>query len=46
MDFSNFESLVNKHLSAIKFPTSPKNLYEPIEYFLSIGGKRVRPIAV
>ena len=45
MDLSNFESLVNKHLSAIKFPTSPKNLYEPIEYFISIGGKRVRPIA-
>ena len=45
MDLSNFESLVNKHLSEIKFPTSPKNLYEPIEYFISIGGKRVRPIA-
>ena len=45
MDLFNFESLVNKHLSSIKFPTSPKNLYQPIEYFISIGGKRVRPIA-
>ena len=45
MYLSNFEILVNKHLSAIKFPTSPKNLYEPIEYLISIGGKRVRPIA-
>ena len=45
MCLSNFESLINKHLSAIKFPTSPKNLYEPIEYLISIGGKRVRPTA-
>ena len=45
MDLINYESLVNKHLSAIKFPTTPKNLYEPIEYLISIGGKRVRPIA-
>lgn len=26
------------------FPTQPKNLYDPCTYFLSIGGKRVRPI--
>ncbi len=26
------------------FPTQPVNLYEPAEYFLSIGGKRIRPV--
>lgn len=26
------------------FPASPASLYEPNEYFLKIGGKRVRPI--
>lgn len=26
------------------FPAEPKNLYEPCTYFLSIGGKRIRPI--
>ena len=26
------------------FPSSPASLYEPNEYFLKIGGKRVRPI--
>ena len=25
------------------FPTQPINLYEPCEYFLQIGGKRIRP---
>jgi geranylgeranyl diphosphate synthase type II len=27
-----------------QFPTAPASLYEPGEYFLSIGGKRIRPI--
>ena len=27
------------------FPNEPYNLYEPAEYFLSIGGKRIRPVA-
>jgi len=26
------------------FPEAPVSLYEPCEYFLSIGGKRIRPI--
>ncbi len=27
------------------FPHQPEGLYEPAEYFLGIGGKRIRPIA-
>jgi geranylgeranyl diphosphate synthase type II len=27
------------------FPAEPAGLYEPAEYFLGIGGKRIRPIA-
>lgn len=27
-----------------KFPLEPKNLYEPISYILSLGGKRLRPV--
>lgn len=38
--------LVEEHLNQNPFPTQPKNLYEPIEYFLEIGGKRMRPILV
>lgn len=30
--------------SAAHFPERPVNLYEPAAYFLSIGGKRVRPV--
>jgi geranylgeranyl diphosphate synthase, type II len=26
------------------FPASPKNLYEPLSYFLNLGGKRLRPV--
>lgn len=26
------------------FPGEPSNLYEPAEYFLGIGGKRIRPV--
>ncbi len=26
------------------FPNTPKNLYEPLKYFIEIGGKRIRPL--
>lgn len=26
------------------FPAQPQNLYEPCDYFLQIGGKRIRPV--
>jgi geranylgeranyl diphosphate synthase type II len=26
------------------FPLSPKSLYDPCEYFLGIGGKRIRQV--
>jgi geranylgeranyl diphosphate synthase, type II len=32
--------------SVQQFPNAPASLYEPNEYFLQLGGKRVRPIAV
>ncbi|MBQ7773182.1 MAG: polyprenyl synthetase family protein [Bacteroidales bacterium] len=34
---------VENGLSAINFRLEPKELYEPIEYMISIGGKRLRP---
>lgn len=43
----NTEYLINKIEDAIKsMPISeePKSLYEPIQYILSLGGKRVRPL--
>lgn len=33
-------------LQGVAYPTSPEGLYEPIEYVLSSGGKRIRPVLV
>ena len=36
--------LVEQELYGLKYPSSPADLYSPIEYILSLGGKRMRPI--
>lgn len=36
--------LVEQELLSIKYPLQPVDLYMPIEYILSLGGKRMRPI--
>jgi len=33
-----------KHFARRHFPESPSSLYDPCEYFLGLGGKRIRPI--
>ena len=35
---------VNSHILGLRFGRSPKGLYEPVEYVLSLGGKRIRPV--
>lgn len=35
---------VNNYLANLPYERRPKGLYEPIEYVLSMGGKRVRPV--
>lgn len=35
---------IDLQISAIKYPSSPSGLYEPIKYALSAGGKRLRPM--
>ena len=39
-------SLISGELNCIKYPKTPLSLYEPIEYILDLGGKRMRPILV
>ncbi len=42
-----FKELVadfSKHFTKRHFPETPASLYEPGEYFLSWGGKRIRPV--
>jgi geranylgeranyl diphosphate synthase type II len=46
MDFiKDYTLFLEKEIEAIKFPASPANLYDPLSYFLAIGGKRMRPMA-
>ncbi len=43
----SFKDLVTKfadHFAVRHFPEQPASLYEPNEYFLSWGGKRIRPV--
>ena len=35
---------VNAYLKKMPYARAPKGLYEPIEYSLSLGGKRIRPV--
>ncbi|HNR85918.1 MAG TPA: polyprenyl synthetase family protein [Taishania sp.] len=45
MDFLPiYTKYIEAELSALNLPTTPQSLYEPISYFLKIGGKRIRPI--
>jgi geranylgeranyl diphosphate synthase type II len=40
------QNLVEKHIQNLSIPETPPELYEPVKYILSIGGKRIRPALV
>ncbi|NLA24216.1 MAG: polyprenyl synthetase family protein [Bacteroidales bacterium] len=42
--FEELHKIINDYLDNYKINKKPANLYEPINYVLSIGGKRIRPI--
>jgi geranylgeranyl diphosphate synthase type II len=42
--FKELSQLFAKHFEQNHFPAKPANLYEPCDYFLQIGGKRIRPV--
>lgn len=44
--FTAFQLLdkINTHVSELQFTRSPKGLYAPVGYVLSLGGKRIRPV--
>ncbi|HTX88735.1 MAG TPA: polyprenyl synthetase family protein [Bacteroidales bacterium] len=43
---SALEDLLNQAFGKLRFDGQPKELYEPIEYTLGLGGKRIRPLLV
>lgn len=42
--YKEYKELFEKHLNSEYFIKSPHRLYEPIQYTLSAGGKRLRPV--
>ena len=41
---SHYQELISDYFSELQLTKEPKNLYEPIDYILSLGGKRIRPV--
>ncbi|UIR56288.1 polyprenyl synthetase family protein [Sphingobacterium sp. SRCM116780] len=39
----HLQKLIFDSIQNSQFPNQPSNLYDPIRYFLSLGGKRIRP---
>jgi len=44
LQLEKYTALIEQELERIDFPSRPSNLYDPLRYFLKIGGKRMRPI--
>ncbi|MEM9832867.1 MAG: polyprenyl synthetase family protein [Bacteroidota bacterium] len=46
LSISQYREQINERLSEYDFGQSPDELYAPIRYILSLGGKRLRPLLV
>lgn len=44
--FEELSRLFSEEFAKPHFPSEPASLYEPNNYFLSLGGKRIRPVMV
>jgi geranylgeranyl diphosphate synthase type II len=40
------QNIVEKHIQNLSVPDTPPELYEPVRYILTLGGKRLRPALV
>ena len=45
-DIKSLQQLIGEEIDKLQFGDNPKELYEPISYILSLGGKRMRPLLV
>lgn len=41
---SYYQEIISNHFNTLIVNEEPANLYEPIKYILSLGGKRMRPV--
>ena len=46
LSFNEILQKIEQEIAQLQFTYPPKSLYEPIEYILSLGGKRIRPALV
>lgn len=45
-DIKSLQHLIGEEIKQLQFGKEPQELYEPISYILSLGGKRMRPLLV
>jgi len=43
-NLEQLQLLIEQELEEINYPNNPKKLYQPINYVMGLGGKRMRPI--
>lgn len=46
MDLQNIKNILENKIASLAFGESPRELYEPIRYIMTLGGKRMRPLLV
>ncbi len=43
LDLKRYQEAIAAGITALELPETPSNLYDPIRYFMTLGGKRMRP---
>lgn len=43
---TELQQIIEEEIAKLTYPAVPANLYEPIKYIMSLGGKRIRPVIV
>jgi geranylgeranyl diphosphate synthase type II len=43
-DLAVYSTLLENEINQLDFPKTPSNLYDPLRYFMQLGGKRMRPV--
>jgi geranylgeranyl diphosphate synthase type II len=43
-DLAVYSALLENEINQLDFPKTPSNLYDPLRYFMQLGGKRMRPV--
>lgn len=41
---AQYQTQIQAELDQLEMPAQPERLYEPLRYFMSLGGKRMRPV--